>query len=306
MAYINGNEILFSPIINISGSKTQEKTVEITSNGTTEITPDEGYALSKVTTNVNVPSKDNLILFINGGANMVLTESDLAGLTNPLSSYTFASKTFKSISLPPHITEIGKYILSDSVFETFKTYASTLGNDCFSIITHGNTHIYLLANEFISLGDRLFGFDYDYQNVVINLHFNDESALMSFFTKVVEGNDVMANTSPKNIYYGETLITELNIPPNITKIPQNTFRGLPSIQKIAFEGDITEIRNYSFFKSSSLTEIDFTHCTSVPYLESTWAFNNTSLRQIKVPAALYDEWIAATNWANIAHKIVAV
>lgn len=35
---------------------TQEKTVEITENGTVEITPDEGYALSKVTANVDVPS----------------------------------------------------------------------------------------------------------------------------------------------------------------------------------------------------------------------------------------------------------
>lgn len=34
---------------------TQEKTVDITENGKVEVTPDEGYALSKVTANVNVP-----------------------------------------------------------------------------------------------------------------------------------------------------------------------------------------------------------------------------------------------------------
>ena len=35
---------------------TQEKSVEITENGIVQITPDEGYALSKVTANVNVAS----------------------------------------------------------------------------------------------------------------------------------------------------------------------------------------------------------------------------------------------------------
>lgn len=37
-----------------SGLPTQEKTVEITENGTVEVLPDEGYALSKVAVNVNV------------------------------------------------------------------------------------------------------------------------------------------------------------------------------------------------------------------------------------------------------------
>ena len=47
------NELLtvFSP-----GGETQEKSVTITKNGTTEITPDEGYALSKATVNVSVSS----------------------------------------------------------------------------------------------------------------------------------------------------------------------------------------------------------------------------------------------------------
>lgn len=40
---------------------TQEKTVEITENGTVSVMPDEGYALSKVTANVNVPIPDGYI-----------------------------------------------------------------------------------------------------------------------------------------------------------------------------------------------------------------------------------------------------
>lgn len=41
---------------------TQEKTIDIKINGTVEVTPDEGYALSKVTANVDVPIPDGYIV----------------------------------------------------------------------------------------------------------------------------------------------------------------------------------------------------------------------------------------------------
>jgi hypothetical protein len=40
----------------------------------------------------------------------------------------------------------------------------------------------------------------------------------------------------------------------------------------------------------------------VPTLSSTTAFD--SPKKIVVPDALYDEWIAATNWVSYASKIV--
>lgn len=43
-----------------SGLPTQEKTVEITENGTVEVLPDEGYVLSKVAVNVDVKSAPEL------------------------------------------------------------------------------------------------------------------------------------------------------------------------------------------------------------------------------------------------------
>jgi len=51
-----GYDGLSKVIVNVPETETQEKTVEITENGTVEVTPDSGKALSKVSVTVNVAS----------------------------------------------------------------------------------------------------------------------------------------------------------------------------------------------------------------------------------------------------------
>jgi uridine kinase len=52
---------------------------------------------------------------------------------------------------------------------------------------------------------------------------------------------------------------------------------------------------------------DFTQHTAVPTLANTEAFYNIPADcEIRVPAALADEWKAATNWSTYASKIVGV
>ena len=66
---VNGQKSLITQIKSALANKaasgeglpTQEKTVEITANGTTEVLPDDGYALSKVGVTVNVPIPDGYI-----------------------------------------------------------------------------------------------------------------------------------------------------------------------------------------------------------------------------------------------------
>jgi hypothetical protein len=64
--------------------------------------------------------------------------------------------------------------------------------------------------------------------------------------------------------------------------------------------------NY-FRDCTGLAYLDFTHYSSVPTLGNTSYITDTNSDcKIRVPAALYDEWIVATNWAAIADRIVAV
>lgn len=72
-----------------ASTPTQEKTVEITENGTVEIVPDEGYALSKVTANVNVPIPDG---YVKPSGTLNVTENG----THDVTSYASVSVNVES------------------------------------------------------------------------------------------------------------------------------------------------------------------------------------------------------------------
>lgn len=273
-------------------------------------------SLDEMATLAAMGGEDRLIPFLIGDANLVLTEDDLAELTNPLAPYTFAYKTFKSISLPAQIRELGVDTIQSSTFETFKTYASTLPRYALEGASN-NSHIYLLASEFNSLGFYLF---MNTSIQVLNVHFKDEASFISFCRQVIEtsrdvGTSVYTNSPQTFIFYfGENVATDLTVPADITWLGATSgWNSQPMLfirqtnwERIVFLGDITSISSGTFSRCSNLIEIDFTQCTAVPTAGIN-AFENTySLQRIKVRAALYDEWIAATNWASVADKIVAV
>ena len=53
-----------------------------------------------------------------------------------------------------------------------------------------------------------------------------------------------------------------------------------------------------------MREYDFSQFTAIPTLANINAFNNINAQcKIVVPDELYDEWIAATNWATYANYI---
>ena len=48
---------------------------------------------------------------------------------------------------------------------------------------------------------------------------------------------------------------------------------------------------------------DFSLCSAVPVLSASNGIQEEDISVIIVPDALYDEWIAATNWVAYASKI---
>lgn len=92
-----------------------------------------------------------------------------------------------------------------------------------------------------------------------------------------------------------------------TRISNYGFAYCRSLASIVIPAGVTQIVGSAFSNCSSMRYCDFTKHTAVPSLAHTNVFEGASADfEIRVPAALYDEWIAATNWSTYASKIVAV
>lgn len=97
------------------------------------------------------------------------------------------------------------------------------------------------------------------------------------------------------------------IPNSVTTIYSESFASCSAMAFVVISNSIKSIPSALFQYSSGVRYFDFTNNTAVPTLPNINAFNNiVEDCEIRVPAALYDEWIAATNWATYADKIVAV
>ena len=96
------------------------------------------------------------------------------------------------------------------------------------------------------------------------------------------------------------------IPSSVTQIDASAFSSCYFLESMTMQGNVLTIAGSAFTKCYVMRCYDFTACTAVPALSATSAFNNIPADcEIRVPAALYDEWIAATNWATYAANIKA-
>ena len=194
-----------------------------------------------------LPSEKNkLVPFINGDETMELTETDLAGLTNPIKGYAFYSTKLKSVELPPHITALGEYCFTNSIINIIKTYATSFGTNCFmtKLSTDYCLDLYLLANEFEEFGTKLFYGLTATEVPYLKLHFNDSAAFNNFIRAIWQSeNSPLNGVRYRQIYFQDTLATELEIPSDITAIKRGPFERLLGVSKIKFLGDVTTLAN---------------------------------------------------------------
>lgn len=105
-------------------------------------------------------------------------------------------------------------------------------------------------------------------------------------------------------YYCESL-KSVDIPDTVTYLSSSAFSYCMALTRIKLPGGLTEIKDGVFQGCYSLAFLDFSQHTAVPKLVSTNAFQDVPADcKFRVPAALVDEWKAATNWATYADKIV--
>ncbi len=102
-------------------------------------------------------------------------------------------------------------------------------------------------------------------------------------------------------------LVRVTLPENLTNIAQGVFTKALALGQLKIPGGVTSIDSGAFSGCSGVAFYDFSIHTAVPALAATDAFNGIADDcEIRVPAALAEEWKAATNWATYADYIVGV
>lgn len=168
-----------------------------------------------------------------------------------------------------------------------------------------NLQCVTIPNSVTSIGDYAFGSIYTETTIIIP---NSVTKLGIAFNYCVGLNTIILPYSitalKGSTFYQASLVkNDLVIPKGITVLNAGAFTNCTAVKKVIVLGDITSISGNAFQNFYSCEEYDFTRCTRVP------SFNNTpigkcGIQKIKVPASLYDAWVAS--WSTYANYIVAV
>lgn len=116
-----GYTALSKVTVNVPQKEEQEKTVNITQNGKTEVTADNGKTLSKVTINTNVASGEsggyNPLAAFARGEKLSITAEDLAGVTRIADRAFWGWEAIQELYLPDSVLSIGDYAFSNCVIK---------------------------------------------------------------------------------------------------------------------------------------------------------------------------------------------
>ena len=205
-----------------------------------------------------------------------------------IDSYAFQScYSLSSIMIPDGVT-----LIRDSAFQYCYSLSSiTIPSSVTTIGRYAFQYCYSLSSIMIPDGVTLINdHAFQYCNSLSSITIPNGVTLIDSYA-----------------FEGCRSLSSITIPNSVTKISSYTFQYCDSLSSITIPSSVTTIGGYAFNSCYGVRYYDFTHHTAVPTLSNTKAFTGIAADcEIRVPAALADEWKAATNWATYADKIVGV
>ncbi|MBO7252553.1 MAG: leucine-rich repeat domain-containing protein [Oscillospiraceae bacterium] len=194
-------------------------------------------------------------------------------------------------------------------YEKAGNYIITLSGDG-QIGISGTSAGSLLLSADESAGNNV---SYCYRNAIkkIECGYNVVSVGSYAFEQCAAVQSILISDSVKS--FGGTAfsrcssLASVNIPDGVQSIGTYVFNSCFSLARVIFPSSVTNIASLAFYVCYSVALYDFSKHTAVPTIANAGVFDPMAADcEIRVPAALYDEWIAATNWTTLASKIVAV
>ena len=192
----------------------------------------------------------------------------------------------------------GDYVITLTVDGTMGFYGSSTSNQNSGILrnssgTDNRNRVYHKAIKRVEIGDNV---------TFVGPHaFNSCRDLESINIP----NSV--NTISAGAFDSCYSLKSITIPNSVTSIGAYALSYCYGLSSIVIPNSVTTIGAEAFSGCNCVRYYDFTQHTTVPTLSNSTAFNNMPKDcEIRVPAALADEWKAATNWSTYADYIVGV
>lgn len=327
---------VFMPIIKGGGGENKlpqvvDKTVtEITASDLSGVESISDYAFYKCASLESVEIPDSVKAI---GAYAFNECSKLANAPIPngmesIGNYAFFEcSSLPSIEIPDSVTSLGQYAFGGCA----AAVSLVIGNGmtalpAFAFIGCYGVKSITLPDGLVSIGEEaLNGISprgngiaipatvtsigrYAFRSAQIgNLYLTDLAAWCNLTLR--DASSHPHNAYGGNYYINGELVNDLVIPDGVTKISNYGFFKSTTLKSIKFPSSVTSIGTRAFFacgeNNGKAPIFDFRESTAVPTLSNTDAFPTytNNAKKIVVPDALYDTWIAATNWASISSYI---
>lgn len=289
----------------------QSKSVEITENGVTEVTADSGFTgLSKVVVNTNVASSgggSDMPVIGDGKTYLYIKIAAKGRMTVPLyfsqtvadgvtidwgdGSATQTLSGTGKVSTAHTYAEIGEYVISlDPVDGCTLGLGHGSSSYCVMGSTGNNGRVYCNMLQAAEIGRGMTTID--------------GNAFYSCYSLAnVEIPDSVTSIG-SNAFQNCYSLASVVIPQGVTNIDNSAFYACSSLASIVLPDSVTSIGNYVFYYCYGMAFYDLSQATAIPTLGSMALYSIPSDCKIIVPDALYDEWIAATNWSSYANNII--
>jgi hypothetical protein len=233
----------------------QEKVVEITQNGATEIFPDEGYTLSKVTAIVSVGGGENKLAKFIVRSLTEVTAEDLEGLTT-IGAYAFAgNESLTRVTIPDTIIEIQK-----SAFEECKNLETITLPEGVKLVSYSAFYYcnklkkVILPASIEQIKSNAFNYTPNERETYYN------GTIADWCNVIIDGFTAMSFSGLGKLYYKNTsgtyeLLTNFIAPDTITEIKPHAFSRY-ALLETAVIGNNVQIIGRQAFDWTGLTYVE--------------------------------------------------
>ena len=301
---------------------TQEKPIKITQNGTIEVFPDAGYALSKVVVDTSVID-DRLSDMIQGNGDIpydAITgdyirpyafaymgqidqpiELAIPDTVTSISEYAFSHSGISSVTIPDTVEYIGEYAFESTPITSIK-FPTELNELNQGICSYCQSLTSVeLPPHVTSLPSDIFYNCSAIETIELpeNLTTIDSSAFASSgisSIKIPEG----VTRIDSNAFGGCDNLKELSLPSNLSYIGSNAF-SYSALERIVIPDSVSNIFYGTFYSCENLAEV--TLPKNLKTIEGDAFYNNTSLNNIIIPEGVtdinYNAFYECTNLTDV-------